>query len=225
MKDLDKRIHKLLGIEEAYKAPERLLEILYYKARREELFKGLLEINADVSKDWFRDYFQATHADRKNKSQDFTPDCVTKLLSKLTNKSDTYEVACGSGAILITKWWDNMTQYSPLEYKPSFYLYHAEELSDRVLPFLLCNLMIRGMNCVVNHCDSLTRVSKGVFFIQNDKDDHLGFSSLNLMPYNETVMKEFNIYEWDKEKHKPIMESNIKLIDKYKKSYNQSEMC
>lgn len=215
MKDLDKRIHKLLGIEEAYKAPEVLMNTLYDKDKREELFRGLLDINSDVSKDWFRDYFQATHADRKNKKQDFTPDGLTVLLTKLTGVGDTYDVACGSGAILITKWWDNMTQYNPFEYKPSFHLYHAEELSDRVLPFLLCNLMIRGMNCIVNHCDTLTRVSKGVFFVQNDKDDYLSFSSLNLMPYNDTVKQEFNIYKWHEGRHKHILESSIELIDKH----------
>jgi|SRR5690625_617598 len=50
---------------------------------------------------------------------------------------------------------------------------------------------------------------KGVFFVQNDFDDFLKFSSLNLLPYSEEVSKEFGILSWakDKDRHKPIKDT------------------
>lgn len=73
------------------------------------------------------------------------------------------------------------------------YFYIAEELSDRTIPFLLFNMIIRGMNGLVVQCDVLTREAYGAWFIQNDKNDHLGFSSLNRLPYTEDIEKELNI--------------------------------
>ncbi|PAE09433.1 methylase, partial [Niallia circulans] len=60
------------------------MEILRYKQQREQLFAAMLaEFNYDVSYDWFTDYFQDEHADRKNKKQDFTPRSLTTLVSAL----------------------------------------------------------------------------------------------------------------------------------------------
>ena len=56
--------------------------------------------------------------------------------------------------------------------------------------------MIRGMNGVVIAGDSLNRSVSQVFFIQNLEDNHLGFSSLNVMPRTKEVEKEFDIRKW-----------------------------
>ncbi|HAK1366479.1 TPA: SAM-dependent DNA methyltransferase, partial [Listeria monocytogenes] len=85
---------------------------------------------------------------------------------------------------------------------------------DRALPFLLFNLLIRGMNATVIHGDALTREAKQVYFIQNDKDDLLNFSSFNIMPHSETVEKEFNIHKW----LEPVIEhieSPLSVADRY----------
>lgn len=71
-------------------------------------------------------------------------------------------------------------------------------------------MMIRGMNATVFHGDTLSRNKvKGVFFVQNDRDDHMLFSSLNLMPYNEATRNEFSIMEWAdaEDRHKPIKDT------------------
>ena len=181
-------INSTLEIKDSYQAPKAMMEIVYDKERRQEVFmKFLEEHNFDVSYDWFTFYFQDEHADRKNKKQDFTPLSVSKLLTALTvdeNDSGTiYDGCSGTGGLLIVNWRNNCLKHNPFDYKPSQYLYVAEELSDRAIPFLLFNLMIRGMQAVVHHCDVLTRACYGTFFVQNDKDDALSFSSLNLVPY------------------------------------------
>lgn len=185
--------NELLGITDSYEAPARLMAILRNKVEREALFKAFLEaFDYDVSYDWFTDYFQDEHADRKGMKQDFTPQSVTKLLTAIigdTSQGDGmhYEPCAGTGGITIARWNSDRMQHSPFDYRPSWYLYVCEELSDRAIPFLLFNTMIRGMNAVIVHCDVLTRESKAVYFVQNDVDDHLTFSSLNILPQSDEV--------------------------------------
>ncbi|WCF11423.1 SAM-dependent DNA methyltransferase (plasmid) [Paenibacillus thiaminolyticus] len=201
-------INKLLGISDSYQAPAQLMKILYDRKKREELFMEFLEaFNFDVSYDWFHDYFQNEHADRKRLKQDFTPVCVADLLiSLVVGKGTAYDCAAGTGGITIRKWQSDRLQTSPFEYKPSEYLYVCEELSDRAIPFLLFNTLIRGMNAIIIHCDVLSRDTCGVFFVQNDKDDHMQFSSLNVMPYSQGVA-DFLCLKFVEERYKPLVES------------------
>ncbi|MFI3887594.1 N-6 DNA methylase [Streptococcus parauberis] len=191
-----KIIHELLGIDEVFKAPDTLMKILFNKSDREDLFKQFLEYETDMSYEWFMQYFEEEQADRKNKKQDFTPQALSKLLSKLVNGNSYFEVAAGTGSIMIQAWQEQRLNESPFTYKPSNYWYHVEELSDRAIPFLLFNMLIRGMNGIVVHGDALTREIKNVYFIQNTSDDYMKFSDLNVMPRNEFAEKEFNVRKW-----------------------------
>lgn len=76
------------------------------------------------------------------------------------------------------------------------FLYRAEDKSNTVMPFLLFNCLIRGMNAIVFWGDTLDRTCKDVFFIQNDENNSMGFSSLNVMPRSTDVEKEFEINQW-----------------------------
>lgn len=190
-----KTIHELLGIDEVFKAPNKLMEILFNKSDREELFKQFLEHEWDMSYEWFMQYFEEEQADRKNKKQDFTPQSISKMLSKIVGGNSYFEVAAGTGSIMIQAWQEHRNE-SPFTYKPSNYWYHVEELSDKAIPFLLFNMLIRGMNGIVVHGDALTREIKNVYFIQNTSDDYMKFSDLNVMPRNELAEKEFNVRKW-----------------------------
>lgn len=203
------KINKILGIKESYKAPDRVMEILYMnKVERDEIFMEFLDaFDKDVTYDWFYEYFQDEHADRRNQKQDFTPKTVSKLLSQMVGQGGNYyEPAAGTGGILIERWNYDRLQHSPFDYWPSDYYYTVEELSDRAIPFLLFNMIIRGMNGNVIQCDVLTRESSGAFFIQNDENDFMGFSSLNLLPYSEEVESEFNI-KFTSKKYEPIKQT------------------
>ena len=108
MMDKVAKVFMNYGIDEAYKAPSILMNILFDKELREKLFKDLLIAHDyDLSYDWFFEYFQDEHADRKKKKQDFTPKCVAELLSRiaLTGEGDPgnyYECCAGTGSIMIT---------------------------------------------------------------------------------------------------------------------------
>lgn len=165
------KINKILNIDDSYKAPERVMNMLYNKKEREKVCKELLKLfNNDVSCDWFREYYEQEQAERKTKKQDFTPQCVTELVSKIVgNKAPSYDCCSGTGGITISKWYNDCLQENPFSYNPAEHLYVCEELSDRATPFLLLNLIIRGMNAIVIQCDVLTRQCKGIFFIYNQK--------------------------------------------------------
>ena len=156
------------------------------------------------------------HAERKKNKQDFTPKQISDITSQLTFKkcnNTYYESAVGSGGMAISYW--NIYENE----KPYFFL---EEMSDRTIPFLLFNLLIRGMNATILHIDSLNRTCKGVFFVQN-RDGK--FSNLNLLPYTEDIEKEFNI-KFTKDRHKEIKEDyNFELkqflwLKQFDKTFN-----
>jgi type I restriction-modification system DNA methylase subunit len=203
-------VNELLGINESYKAPDRLMQILFDRERRESLFQEFLTaFNYDVSYDWFHEYFMDEHADRRNKKQDFTPQSIAKLVTSLVGDNYDglhYEPCAGTGGMTIAAWNRDRMQHSPFDYRPSWYVYHCEELSDRALPFLLFNLAIRGMNAVVVHCDVLSRKAYGAFFIQNENDDHLQFSTINVLPYTDSMAKYLAV-TWAEQRYKSHVES------------------
>lgn len=213
-------INKILGIKDSYKAPDRLMEILCGDIQeRNKVFNQMAELfdnNWDF--DWFHEYFQNEHADRKQKKQDFTPESVSKILNQLTGGipvGNRLDVAAGTGGLTITRWTQDKHHYNPFTYRPSYFFYQAEDLSDRSIPFLLFNFIIRGMNGVVIHGDSITRDSYGAWFIQNDKDSYLDYSSMNLLPYTEESERLLNI-KFTEKRYDDIQQAELptqRLID------------
>lgn len=208
--DIIKLFNSFIGVEDSYKAPEKLMETLYNKEERELMFMRFLrEFSTDVSYDWFNLYFQEEHADRKNKKQDFTPKEVGKLCALLVGEKQGslhYEACAGTGSMLIQAWECDRRKVSPFDYLPSDYLYTVEELDDRAIPFLIFNCAIRGMNAIIVHGDVITREAKGVFFVQNDKDDFMQFSSINVMPYT-TDLEDFLRIRFGEFRYPQLIES------------------
>lgn len=214
-------VNSILGIDDAYKAPDKIMELISDKESREMLFEKFLNVSSDLSFDWFHQYFEDEQAQRKKMKQDFTPDSVARLLSRVVNVGKKnnggtrtyFEPTAGTGGILISRWDYNRRNdalnfkgangyhqlpkwASVLTYDPRRYWYQAEEMSDRAVPFLLFNMSIRGMNGVVIQCDALTRQTKDIWFIRNDTPDYERFSEIIKLPHTELWAKEFNVAEW-----------------------------
>ena len=51
-------INSILGIKEAFQLHGALKSVLFDKSKREEIFNKFLEIENDLSYDWFTNYFQ-----------------------------------------------------------------------------------------------------------------------------------------------------------------------
>lgn len=193
-------INQILGITESYKASDVLMKAMFNKSERERIFKEFLGHESQLHYDIFHEYFQDEHAERKKHKQDFTPQSISNLIARMitpdNREGTTLDVAAGTGGITIAKWQNDRIQVSPFEYRPSNYFYQCEELSDRAIPFLLFNLLIRGMNATVLHGDSITREAKQIYFIQNETDDHMKFSDLNVMPHSDDCKRMFSVAKW-----------------------------
>lgn len=215
-----KTVNNLLGIDDAFKAPGRLMEILLEREEREKLFRNFLKIDTNLEYDWFHEYFEAEQAERKSKKQDFTPDTVAKLANAIAcepGQTDYYEMAAGTGGMMIARWVYNVKEDPAFEHKrkdsmvndvltssiftydPQSYWYHLEELSDRAIPFLLFNAAIRGINGVVIQCDSLSRRAKRAFYVKSDDKDFLAFSDILEIPKTDGFAKFLNV-EWGLDK-------------------------
>lgn len=146
-------INKIIGVDESFLAPIELQKILNDSTKRVEVFREFLKHENNLNFDWFTDYFQEEHSDRKNKKQDFTPDGIVKIVSYLLGDFKTnVDICAGTGGLTIKRWSEDHSG-----------VFYCEEFSNRAMPFLLFNLMIRNVNAVVFHGDSLTRKTKHVY--------------------------------------------------------------
>lgn len=204
--------------------------LLFKKEEREQFYKDILNVNSDVYVDTFRDYFEEYTAERKANKQDYTPDTVAGLLAEFTrsdiqtsNGWSGYDPTAGTGSLLIQKWKDSQLTSVPwVDYAPHNYLYRADEIADNAIPYLLHNLAIRGMNCIVVHGDVLNQEAKQIYFVQNVQDEILAFSDINVMPHSELIAKEFGIKKWLEE---PIdhIESGLVKFAPTIKEFQQSK--
>lgn len=193
------QINKILEVNDSYKQPEKLLNLMLDEKTRVETFKKFFELETDMSFEWFQEAYEIEHAERKDKKQDFTPKSIGKLLNAIAQKESThsyYEVAAGNGGILIQAWNKHRINANFWSYNPMEYWYQVEELSDRSLPFLIFNMSIRGMNGVILHGDSLTRAFQDVYFIRNMSSQYGPFSEVIVMPKTKTLMQEYDIRKW-----------------------------
>ena len=203
------KVNEILEISDSYEAPGKIMEILKDSEKRKEIFfKFLAVFEYDLSYEWFYKYFQDEHADRKNNKQDFTPRCVSNLISQMMCTSTTdgcqiiEEPAAGTGSTLIAHWYKEQRKAGFIwNYRPDDYLYKCTELSSKTIPFLLFNLMIRGMNAIVIHGNALTLEAENAYWIYNERNDSMGFSDLFVCPHNERTEKLFGIKFKEREKN------------------------
>jgi len=191
------KVHNLLGITESYQAPEKMMEMISGEVPKDFYLAMLKAFDHDLGLEWFNDYFEDEHADRKNNHQDFTPTSVSRLMAETLGKQEQkgiiYEPAAGTGSTIIQHWRGKRLKRAPWDYSPLETLYVCEELSSKTIPFLLFNLLIRGMNAVVIHGDTLTRQALDVYHCFNETNDAMGFSSLMKLEHSERVENMFGI--------------------------------
>lgn len=175
-------IHRILGVSDSYQAPQRIMDILFSSEKeRNTIFNSLLDqFNCDVSYDWFHEYFEDEHADRKKNKQDFTPSCISNLVSEILgpSKGVIYEPTAGTGGMLISNWYRQRSKISFFDYKPNDHLIVCGELSDKTIPFLLLNLSIRGISGAVFHGDTLRGDYKDVYVLCNKFNNPTAFSDV-----------------------------------------------
>lgn len=212
------------GVTQHAEFEQFLKQSLFDRGARESFYRKLIAIDPQhVRVDTFKPYFEEYAAERKSNMQDYTPDEISLILATITRTQlpapDQYDggdysaadVTAGTGSLLIQKWWDDMICESPWSYVPHRYFYFAQELADNAIPYLLHNLIMRGINAIVVHGDTLERTAKQVYFVQNSRDDYLGFSDLNVMPHSDAIANALGLVEWRQD---PIdhIESPLEMV-------------
>jgi len=120
------------------------------------IFNRYINIVGNLDKDWIKHLFQYYQADRINKKQDFTPNCLSTLLSRLSGKGNSfYDCCAGTGSLTIEKWKDCPDA-----------LFICEELDENAIHFLLFNLAIRNINAYVINGNVLTQEVKSKFIVK-----------------------------------------------------------
>ena len=146
--------NKLFGIRESYELPDKLIKMLLDEQTKNNLFDEYLKYNeVDLSVDCLRDYFQQEHSARDTLKQDYTPDCLCDLMSRLSSGGDRIiDICSGTGALTIPMYYKNKNSY-----------FQCEEFSNRSVPVLLFNLAIRNINAIIKNCDVLTKEVKHIY--------------------------------------------------------------
>lgn len=214
--------YKIAGATQHSEFEAYLKKILLKPKECKKFYDALLEINPKLSVDTFKPYFELYAAERKSNMQDYTPDAVARLLAVITrsdaktlqtSKYAGWDPTAGTGSLLIQKWNDDRIQESPWSYAPHRYTYRADELADNVIPYLLHNLAMRGMNAIVVHGNALEGKVKQIYFLQNSNDDFMAYSDINVMPHSDDCTKEFGVTEWLEEEIHHI--ETTKLVWQY----------
>lgn len=181
-------INEIIGTQETFEVPMKLMEKLDENPTK--LFEEFLKHENDLSFDWFVDYFQEEHADRKNKKQDFTPKQIGKLMNKMLGKTaSNLDLCAGTGTLTIERWNSNKDA-----------LFICEEWSSEVMPFLLFNLAIRNMNAIVFWGDSLTRERKNSYILTpRDKFSTIEKSNIEEKDVQTIIMNPPYSFKWNPE--------------------------
>lgn len=143
LKQLCERTLEIFEIDDIKCLPEILLDCVRHNdANTYSVFHTLVE---DLSVDWLQMIFQYYYADRKEKMQDYTPKTLADFMGRLAGESEIIiDMCAGSGALTIQKWKEN--------HDLKFRLY---EYDESVIPFLLFNMALRNIDCIVYHSDVL----------------------------------------------------------------------
>ncbi|MBR4694841.1 MAG: N-6 DNA methylase [Selenomonadaceae bacterium] len=125
------------------------MEEAVFSENREAIFDSYMDLAGTIEVDFLQKIYQFYLSDRGKgtKQQDYTPPSVAELcgrLAKCPKGGTVYDCCAGSGALTIAK----HKQDSSLRFV-------LEELDENVIPFLLFNLAVRGIEAVVVHGDVL----------------------------------------------------------------------
>lgn len=143
LKELTEKTLELFEIDSVQKLSNALL--ITVLSNNMKKYEGFVDIVEDLSKDWMQKIFQYYQADRKEKMQDYTPVSLAKFVGKLAGEADTViDMCAGSGALTIQKWASGEDK--------KFLLY---EFDENVIPFLLFNMAVRNIKCIVCQSDVL----------------------------------------------------------------------
>ena len=151
-------INELFGIKESFELPASLMSKLLDKEEKDKLCRAFMEFDFDMKNDCLRDYFQSNAANRSELKQDYTPDCLCQLISKLIPKTEKIiDICSGTGALTINTARDGVQ-------------YQCEELSQMSIPVLLFNLALRNISATILQKNVLTNTTEKIYILEKGEE-------------------------------------------------------
>jgi len=183
-----KVINELIGIKESFELPDKLMTLLLNEEEKNKLFNNFMKYDIDLSSDFFRDYFQEEHSDRKGLKQDYTPDSICKIIARLQDKQNSVlDVCSGTGSLTLFTYNENKNA-----------TFQCEELSSRSIPILLFNLSIRNTDALIIQKDVLKNEIINTFTLKKSNDFSVIGKSENIqdIKYNTIISNPPYSIEW-----------------------------
>lgn len=132
------KLYELLHVNEAYRVPDKLMEVLLSDEAETALKKIKKYGGCNV-----RDMFQKEQGDRERLKQDFTPDCICTMVAKMMKPGNVLDMCAGTGALSKAAIAENGGNIEEQEY------------SERAIPFALLDACINGISGHISRADCL----------------------------------------------------------------------
>lgn len=168
-----KSLIEILGVKEKYKLPDKILECLMSEKAESKIREVKEEGYTEI-----RDVFQEEQGDRKDLKQDFTPDCVCKIIAGIMKDGAMIDMCSGTGAL--SKWANKKRKIKINEY----------EFSERTIPFALLDACINGMEGTISRADCLREEVEESYAIEKCGDISLSRKTEKKIPerYANVIM-------------------------------------
>lgn len=130
-------LQEIFRVQESYKLPDAIMEVLLSK-EAEKYIRVVKDNKIDI-----RDTFQEEQGDRNRLKQDFTPDCLCRLVADLMKKGSCLDMCSGTGALS-----KEAARTHNIEIE-------EQEYSERTIPFAILDACVNGLTGWISRNDCL----------------------------------------------------------------------
>lgn len=130
-------LQEIFQVQENYKLPDAIMEVLLSK-EAEKYIRVVKDNKIDI-----RDTFQEEQGDRNRLKQDFTPDCICRLVADLMKKGSCLDMCSGTGALS-----KEAARTHNIEIE-------EQEYSERTIPFAILDACVNGLTGWISRNDCL----------------------------------------------------------------------
>ena len=130
-------LQEIFQVQENYKLPDAIMEVLLSK-EAEKYIRVVKDSKIDI-----RDTFQEEQGDRNRLKQDFTPDCLCRLVADLMKKGSCLDMCSGTGALS-----KEAARTHNIEIE-------EQEYSERTIPFAILDACVNGLTGWISRNDCL----------------------------------------------------------------------
>lgn len=130
-------LQEIFQVQENYKLPDAIMEVLLSK-EAEKYIRVVKDNKIDI-----RDTFQEEQGDRNRLKQDFTQDCLCRLVADLMKKGSCLDMCSGTGALS-----KEAARTHNIEIE-------EQEYSERTIPFTILDACVNGLTGWISRNDCL----------------------------------------------------------------------